>query len=245
MVPPAPGGVNSARLPFSAYGRISGNPGGSATSRCRRGSSSRRWRASACRRSAARDAATAQASSAPRWSPAPGSSTGTSGRFGYLRVASDEHPLAIQIFGSEPGAMAEAARMVEAAGADIVDMNFGCPVRKVTKTGAGAHLLEDPTSPAHRRGGRERGVGAGEREDAPRRRGRVAGVPRARPAARRGGRGDVDTPSALGEADVHGLRRSHAHRRARRARRRAGDRVGRRHVAREGEAVLDARARRP
>ena len=64
--------------------------------------------------------------------------------FGYLRVAADEHPLAIQIFGSDPGAMAEAGRMVEAAGADIVDMNFGCPVRKVTKTGAGAHLMEDP-----------------------------------------------------------------------------------------------------
>jgi tRNA-dihydrouridine synthase B len=63
--------------------------------------------------------------------------------FGYLRVAADEHPLAIQIFGAEPRAMADAARMVEAAGADIVDMNFGCPVRKVTKTGAGAHLMED------------------------------------------------------------------------------------------------------
>ena len=63
---------------------------------------------------------------------------------GYLRVAADEHPLAIQLFGSEPGTMAEAARMVEAAGADLVDLNFGCPVRKVTKTGAGATLLEDP-----------------------------------------------------------------------------------------------------
>jgi tRNA-dihydrouridine synthase B len=62
---------------------------------------------------------------------------------GYLRVASDEHPLAIQIFGSEPRTMAEAARMVVDAGADLVDINFGCPVRKVTKTGAGATLLDD------------------------------------------------------------------------------------------------------
>ncbi|MGN6377963.1 MAG: tRNA dihydrouridine synthase DusB [Gaiellales bacterium] len=62
---------------------------------------------------------------------------------GYLRIARDEHPLAVQIFGSEPERMAEAAEMVVAAGADIVDINFGCPVRKVTKTGAGASALED------------------------------------------------------------------------------------------------------
>ncbi len=63
---------------------------------------------------------------------------------GYLRVAADEHPLAIQLFGSDPDAMGRSARMVEAVGADIIDVNFGCPVRKVTKTGAGATLLEDP-----------------------------------------------------------------------------------------------------
>src|SRR5438105_3086625 len=63
---------------------------------------------------------------------------------GYLRIASDERPLAVQIFGSEPALMAEAATMVAEAGADLVDINFGCPVRKVTRTGAGATLLDDP-----------------------------------------------------------------------------------------------------
>ena len=86
----------------------------------------------------------------------------------------------------------------------------------------------------HHRGGRERRRRAGEREDAARRRGRLAQRARARAEARRGRRGDADAAPALGEADVHGLRGPHADGRARRARRRAGDRIGRRDVAREG-----------
>jgi tRNA-dihydrouridine synthase B len=73
-----------------------------------------------------------------------GLSHGNERSLGYLLIAEDEHPLAVQIFGSEPQTMVRAARMVASAGADLIDINFGCPVRKVTKTGAGASLLDEP-----------------------------------------------------------------------------------------------------
>src|SRR5687768_9797552 len=68
---------------------------------------------------------------------------------GYLRVAADEHPLASLIVGSDPAVIVDAGRRGEAARADIVDINFGCPVKKVTKTGAGASILDD-TARAYR-----------------------------------------------------------------------------------------------
>jgi tRNA-dihydrouridine synthase B len=62
----------------------------------------------------------------------------------FLRIHPDEHPMSIQLFGHDPAVMREAAAMAAGSGADLIDLNMGCPVRKVCKTGAGAALLEDP-----------------------------------------------------------------------------------------------------
>jgi nifR3 family TIM-barrel protein len=56
----------------------------------------------------------------------------------------DEHPVSIQLFGHDPEVMRIAAAITAEAGADMIDLNMGCPVKKVCKTGAGASLLDDP-----------------------------------------------------------------------------------------------------
>jgi len=62
----------------------------------------------------------------------------------YLASLPADRPLGVQIFGNDPGELAEAARIAEQHGADLIDVNMGCPVKKVTKTGAGAALMKDP-----------------------------------------------------------------------------------------------------
>ena len=60
-----------------------------------------------------------------------------------LKIDDKERPVAIQIYGREPEAMVEAAKIVEKANPDILDLNFGCPVKKVAGKGAGAGMLRD------------------------------------------------------------------------------------------------------
>ena len=60
-----------------------------------------------------------------------------------LNISDEERPVAIQIYGKNTDAMVEAARMVEEAHPDVIDLNFGCPVKKVAGKGAGAGLLRD------------------------------------------------------------------------------------------------------
>ncbi len=61
-----------------------------------------------------------------------------------LIIADEERPVAIQLYGRDPDAMAEAARICEEAGPDIIDINFGCPVKRVAGKGAGSGMLRTP-----------------------------------------------------------------------------------------------------
>lgn len=62
----------------------------------------------------------------------------------YAEYTEEERPVSIQIFGGNPATMAEAAQVVEGMGADIIDVNMGCPVAKIAKHNAGCSLMREP-----------------------------------------------------------------------------------------------------
>jgi nifR3 family TIM-barrel protein len=66
---------------------------------------------------------------------------GNPASFDLMELGENEHPVGIQLFGSDPGILAEAARTAEKVGPDIIDLNFGCPVKKVVKRNGGSALL--------------------------------------------------------------------------------------------------------
>lgn len=62
----------------------------------------------------------------------------------YLDSNASDKPLGVQLFGTDPDILADAARIAAERGADVIDINMGCPVKKVVKTGAGAALMKEP-----------------------------------------------------------------------------------------------------
>jgi len=111
----------------------------------------------------------------------------------FLRIHPEEHPVSIQLFGHDAAIMRDAASMVAESGADLIDLNMGCPVRKVCKTGAGAALLDDPDKAVE--------IAAAAREG--------SGLPvtvKLRPGQRPGDRGGVGLARRLqDEAGVAGI----------------------------------------
>src|ERR1041384_4626287 len=76
----------------------------------------------------------------------------------YAEYTEEERPVSIQIFGGDPDRMAEAARVVEGMGADVVDINMGCPVPKIAKHHAGCSLMKEPEHAARIVGAMARAV---------------------------------------------------------------------------------------
>jgi len=75
---------------------------------------------------------------------AAGLSRGQGKTYGYLATQQSEKPVAAQLFGNDPEAMAASAKIVAEKGMDVVDINMGCPAKKVVRTGSGAALMRDP-----------------------------------------------------------------------------------------------------
>jgi tRNA-dihydrouridine synthase B len=66
----------------------------------------------------------------------------------FARFLPEEHPIALQLLGADPDVLAEAARRLEATGADAIDLNMGCPVAKIVTKGQGSALMRDPLGAA-------------------------------------------------------------------------------------------------
>jgi len=62
----------------------------------------------------------------------------------FLRIGEGEHPVSVQLFGANPEILAEAARIAESMGADVIDINMGCPAKQIVGPGAGADLMRSP-----------------------------------------------------------------------------------------------------